>query len=168
MDRIQKVIRGAIFFYSVFEPDTFRKEIVSTLSQVVNKFSIERKYINDIKEKTDGILLCIMTLLHDCKFIFYDKNHANTFLSFYLKYNVEEAKQAGFNISKTLYDKGVIALYLSGEHTITFPLFVSDLPIRNYLPYEDYLKHPLDSHISEAIWTTTSRINKQLQLTNTT
>lgn len=168
MDRIQKVVRGAIFFNSVFETDTFKSEMVTTFSQVIQKFSIDKKYIKHLKDKSDDILLCIMTLLHDCKFTFYDKNEARTFLCFYLTYNAEEAKQPEYDVSKALYNKGVIALYLSGEHTITFPLFVSDLPIRNYLPYDVYMKNPLDSDISEAIWTTASRVNKQLQLTDAT
>lgn len=166
MDGIQKVIRGAIFFNSVFETETFRNEIVTALTQVIDKFKIDRKYIDHIKENCDDILLCIMTLLHDSKFIFFDKNEARIFLCFYLDYNYEEAQKPGYNPDEVLYEKGVIALYISGQRTITFPLFVSGLPIKQFLSYENYKSKKMKSSMSETIWTTVSRIDKRLQLTN--
>jgi hypothetical protein len=105
-------------------------------------------------------------LLHDSKFIFFDKNEARIFLCFYLDYNYEEARKPDYNSDEVLYEKGVIALYISGQQTITFPLFVSDLPIKQYLSYENYKSKPMTSSMSETIWTTASRIDKRLQLTN--
>lgn len=166
MDGIQKVIRGAIHFNSVFEMETFRNEIVKAISQVIDKFKIDRKYIHSIKENSDDILLCIMTLLHDSKFIFFDKQEAKIFLCFYLDYNYEEARKPDYNSDEALYEKGVIALYISGQRTITFPLFVSDLPIKQYLSYENYKSKQMTSSMSETIWTTASRIDKRMQLTN--
>lgn len=166
MDGIQKAIRGAIFSNSVFETETFRNEIVTAITQVIDKFRIDRKYIDDIKENCDDILLCIMTLLHDSKFIFFDKNEAKIFLCFYMDYNYEEARKPDYNSDEVLYEKGVIALYILGKRSITFPLFVSDLPIKQYLSYENYKSKPMTSSISETIWTTANRIDKRLQLTN--
>jgi len=166
IDVIQKVIRGAIFFNSVFETEIFRNEIVTAITQVIDKFRIDRKYIDDIKGNCDDILLCIMTLLHDSKFIFFDKKEARIFLCFYLDYNYEEARKPDYNSDEVLYENGVIALYISGQQTITFPLFVSDLPIKQYLSYENYKSKPMTSSMSETIWTTASRIDKRLQLIN--
>lgn len=166
MDGIQKVIRGAIFFNSVFETKTFCNEIVSAMTQVIDKFGIDRKYIDHIKANCKDILLCVMTLLHDSKFIFFDKNEARIFLCFYLDYNYELTRKPDYNLDDVLYEKGVIALYISGHRNITFPLFVSDLPIKQYLSYENYKIKSMTSSMSETIWTTAIRIDKRLQLTN--
>ncbi len=165
LDRIQKVIRGAIFFNSVFETKTFHKEIEKDISKIMDKFGIDKKYLDHIKTNGDDILLCIMTLLHDCKFTFFDKAEARIFLCFYLQYNFEEAQKPNYNYDKLLYDNGVLALYIS-EKKITFPLFVSELLIKNYLPYADYISKPLSPNITEIVWTTATRIDKHLQLTN--
>jgi len=166
MDGIQKVIRGAIFFNSVFETATFRNEILIAITQVIDKFRIDRKYIDLIKENCDDILLCIMTLLHDSKFIFFDKIEARIFLCFYLDYNYEEVQKPNYNSEEVLYEKGVIALYISVQRSFSFPLFVSDLPIKQYLSYANYKSKIMTLSMSETIWTTASRIDKRLQLTN--
>lgn len=169
MDGIQKVIRGAIFFNSVFETETFRNEIVSSFTQVIDKFKIDRKFIDDIKRNCNDILLCIMTLLHDSKFIFFDKNEARIFLCFYLDYNIEEAQKPDYKPDEVLYEKGVVALFISGQsghQTTTFPLFVSDLLIKQYLSCENFKANTMIRSMSETIWTTASRIDEHLQLTN--
>ena len=168
IDGIQRVIRGSIFFNSVFDTNTFRQEIVTSITQAISKFGIDKKYISHIKSNSDDILLCIMTLLHDSKFTFFDKSEAKLFLCFYLNCNAEEAQKTNYNPGDILYEKGVIALYISAQDTITFPLFVSDLQIKNYLPYKTYKENPLTSDISKTIWTTASRIEMRLQLINDT
>ncbi len=165
IDGIQKVIRGAIFFNSVFDKPFFETEIITAFTQVIQRFGIDTKYINQIKQKSNDILLCIMTLLHDSKFVFFDKNEGRIFLCFYFDYNLEEAQKENYNPSEYLYNNGVIALYISGKGCPTIPLFVSDLPIKNYLTYEAYIRNPLSSDISETIWTTASRVENILQLT---
>lgn len=166
IDGVLKVVRGAIFFDSVFEPNKFRNEIYAAIEQVLAKFDIDKMYLRQVQEKSDEILLCIMTLLHDSKFTFYDKNEARTFLCLYLGNNYEMAQSANYDIGEDMYSNGVLALYLEGEHTITFPLFVSDLPVKKYLSYDVYNKHQINSSISKSIWTTATRAgNTILQLT---
>lgn len=165
LDRIQKVIRGAIFFNSVFDTQTFKKEIFDTITSIIKHFKIDNRYINNIEEQSDNILLCIMTLIHDCKFVFYDKREANTYLCFYLDYNYNEAKNPDYDLVDDLYKNGVIGLYITGKDRIEFPLFVSDLPIKKYVPFEIYKSMQNHSTIMKVDLTTASRINGLLQLT---
>jgi hypothetical protein len=164
VDRVLKVVRGVIFFDSVFSTAEFKTEIETALLQVINKFDIDKKYLEQIKAKSDDILICIMTLLHDSKFIFYDKNEARTFLCLYIGDNGLESQKDDYDIVDDLYNNGVIGLYLEDKETLTFPLFVSDLPVKKYLQREALLKSPLRSNISKSIWTTAGRLNGKLYL----
>ncbi len=167
MDRIQKVVRGAIFYNSVFETSVFASEIVNVFSQIVDRFALGKNYVKAIKKRVNHIMLCIMTLLHDAKFIFYDKNVANAALCFYLDYDPKHSKMPNFNLSEELYENGVIALfveYVNGERKTTIPLYVSNLKIKDFLDYETYKSNPIDSYNSEIIWISANRIDNKLQL----
>lgn len=158
MDNIQRVIRGAIFFHSVFETSVFKEEINSAIKDVIKKFGIDEKFLQEIQKKSDEILLCIMTLLHDCTFTFFDKSEARIFLCIYIEHEDNRSEEE-------LYEKGVLALYISGGHGLTFPLFVSDLAIKNYLSIESFESNQLVSSVSKIPWITAKRKNGLLQLT---
>lgn len=169
IDRIQKVIRGVIYFTSVFEKGDLSVEIQSALLRLIEQFDIDRKYIKVINDNIDDILLCIMTLLHDCKFVFYDKNEARTFLCFYLATDDMRISRDSSEVSKILYDDGVIALYMSYKSwgkTMTFPFFVSNLAVKNYMSKEVYDANASASSMAEVGWVTASRINNALMLTD--
>lgn len=157
IDNVLKVIRGAIFFNSVFDAKTFRDDIQITIANIVKKFELDYKYLKAVEDSSDEILLCIMTLLHDSRFLFYDKNEARTFLCLYRGDNFEESQRKGYDIQKDMYENGVLALYLEGSDMMTIPLFVSDLKIKQYLSFEDYAVEPASEAISESIWVTASR-----------
>lgn len=164
IDGVQKVIRGAIYYTAVFETDTFRNEIVTAITQVVTKFEIDDKYLVQVSRKSDDILLCVMTLLHDSTFTFYDKEESRNYLGFYLDLNREDESQ--MSREEAIYHHGYIALYISGMNKMTYPLFVSDLPVKKYLSYEAYKSNPVTSNFSESGWTTAGRVGKLLQLIN--
>ncbi len=164
IDRIQRVIRGVIYFNSVFDIHNFRSEIVSEFTLVLDRFGIEKEFINDIINHNDDILLCIMTLLHDSKFSFYDKEKARIFLCFHLDHDIESANKPKYDIRDDMHDRGVIALYVTVK-SITFPLFTSDLPIKKYIIYESYITNPSRMNLSETVWTSAIRIDGTLQLT---
>jgi len=168
IDEIQKVVRGAIFYNSVFETEILLKEIESSILQVIKQFNIDNRFIKVVKERIDEILLCIMTLLHDSKFVFYDKNIASAYLSFYLTYDPETFNKPDFNQSEAIYESGVIALYITyktGDKTMSIPLYVSDLPIKKYLKNNIFLANPVHSSFLEIKWITASRVENELQLT---
>lgn len=163
IDRIQKVVRGAIHFNSVFEQESLSLEFETVFADVLNYYNIDNSFLESIKQNIDGILLCLLTLLHDSKFTFYDKNIARTFLCCYhsLDNKLSESSQ------QLAYENGVIALYINykiGTKSNTYPLYVSKLKIRDYLTLEEYLKHPSDNYIAEIPWITAKRLNQKLSL----
>lgn len=167
IDSVQKVVRGAIYYNSVFETKTLLKEIEITISQVIKQLKIDRRFINVFKEKINDILLCIMTLLHDAKFVFYDKNFARSYLCIYQKPNLE--RTTNLDTKNDLYNSGVLALYISyssGKKTIKIPLFVSDLQIKDYLDIKSYETKKTDLNNNEICWITASRLENKLQLTD--
>lgn len=164
INEIQKVIRGAIFYNSVFKTETLHKEIISSFSQILEEFCIDKHFVKIIEEKIDEILLCIMTLLHDAKFIFYDKTVARAYLCFYLENNGKYVKDENYDESNAIYESGVVALYLS-DKTLSAPLYVSDLPVNKYLNRN--VKNRTLKIFSEIEWITSSRIENKLYLTNT-
>jgi hypothetical protein len=109
----------------------------------------------------DGILLCIMTLIHDAKFIFYDKAKATIFLCIYQDPPKTAEKVKSFD--DNIYENGVVALYISGAR-VNFPLFVSDLKIKNYLPYNDFISQPAINNMKLIPWVSAIRVNGMLQL----
>ena len=168
IDSVQKVIRGAIYFNSVFDTKTLHAEIESVIKHLIKQFNLDQRFVKVIKNHIDEILLCVMTLLHDSKFVFYDKNEARAYLCFYLNYNPEHLETPNFSVRDELYSSGVIALYISyksKDKINNLPLFVSDLPIKKYLDYNIYKTNPIDSYNSEIRWITASRIDNELQLT---
>lgn len=165
IDGIQKVVRGAIYFNSVFDDNDFKTAIKNAVIELVNKFSIDERFIEIVQQQSDDILLCIMTLLHDSKFTFYDKNDARIFFCSYIDYNYEKTQAPDYDSIEDLYNNGVLALYISGDKTMTFPLFVSDLPIKKYINYELFMSNPSVSSMKEIPWTTAKRIDNTLQLT---
>lgn len=166
LDHIQKVIRGDILYAAVFDANTFKKEIIATISNLINKFQIDRKYLKSIDQKSDEIMLCAMTLLHDSTFKFYDNKKSRIFLGIYLHPNPESESAPGYDRNVRLYEEGLLCLFSSGKDSVTFPLVVSDLPVKNYLSYSEYLKNNIYSSVSELSAIMAVRIGKDLQLSN--
>jgi len=166
LDHIQKVIRGDIKYTSVFDEETFKKEIKASISNVINKFQIDRKYLNYISQKSDDILLCIMALLHDSTFKFYDNKKSRNFLGIYLHPNPQAENLPGYDRQMDLYQNGLISLFSSGKNSITFPLVVSNLPIKKYLDQLEFLNSNINTSTCEVAWITASRIGNALQLTS--
>lgn len=168
IDGIQKVIRGAIFFDSVFDSDYLNNEIQLELLNVIKKFNIDDNFIEGIRLNQSDILLCFMTLLHDSIFEFYDQNKARTFLCFYCHNNTENSKNDDYEMNEDIYQNGVLALYINYEFkgkSTECPLFVSDLPVKKYLSYDNFIKNPLNSLITEVPWINAKRDGKLLKLT---
>lgn len=164
IDQIQKVIRGVIYYTSVFDLKTFNNEIVATLTVVIKSFSIDQKYIHAIKGRSSDILLCIMSLLHDSKFMLYDKKEARNFLGLYLH---PQDNNSGENIATpSIYEKGLLALFTCGADSVTFPLYVSDLLVKDYISADEFNKFPELKSFSESPWITAERIDDKLRLVN--
>nr|WP_121270869.1 hypothetical protein [Pedobacter schmidteae] len=164
IDQIQKVIRGVIYYTSVFDLETFNNEIEASLTMVIKSFSIDLKYIQAVNNRSHDILLCIMSLLHDSKFIFYDKNEARNFLGFYLPPLGSDGTE---NMdTRSIYEYGLLALYTSGAGSVTFPLYVSGLRVKDYISADEFKKFPELTNFSESFWITAERIDNRLQLVN--
>ncbi|TCC88654.1 hypothetical protein EZ428_18630 [Pedobacter frigiditerrae] len=164
IDQIQKVIRGAIYYTSVFDLETFNNEIATTLTVVIKSFSIDQKYMQAIMEHSQDILLCIMSLLHDSKFILYDKKEARNFLGFYL--HPPDSNNGENMDNRSIYEDGVLALYTCGAGSITFPLYVSDLLVKDYISADEFNKFAELKSFSESPWITAERIDYKLRLVN--
>jgi hypothetical protein len=162
IDQIQKVIRGAIYYTSVFDFETFDNEIVATLTMVIKSFAIDQKYIKVVKDRSQELLLCVMSLLHDSKFILYDKKDARNFLGFYL--HPQDSDNSENQDTRTIYENGFLALFTCGAGSVTFPLYVSDLLIKDYISADEFQKNPELKNFSESPWITAERIDDKLRL----
>lgn len=78
-----KFIRGTIQAKSVFNQQTFEKEIQKAIGKVINVLNLDKSYLSSIKKYSKSILLCVICLLHDAKFIFHDNHIGTCFLSLY-------------------------------------------------------------------------------------
>jgi len=169
INRLQEVIRGAIFFDSVFETDELYGEFETSFNQLIGAHGLGNQYNASIIIRKDEILLCIMTLLHDSTFTFYDGNEARVFLCFSQAQEKEIINPINSRErDNSLYEYGVIALYITyprGSKSTSMPLFVSDLPIRKYLDFEVYSSSPLSSSMSEIPWISATRLGEHLKLT---
>lgn len=171
LDSLQKVIRGTIEFKSVFTPKEFLDEIIIATTTIIKKFNLDSSFVGDVKSNKNEIQLCVMTLLHDAKFIYYDNNCADIFLCFYLdgplNYSKDEIDKR--NNPMFGYDRGVLALYVTYDiesKKRTFPLFVSNLLVKEYLSFEEFssfYKHEGDT-LTHIPWIIATRRNGHLIL----
>lgn len=164
MDRVVKVVRGAIHFHSVFEQPAFREDIIGAISQLIDKFKLDKSYLKNVEQESDDILFCLMTILHDSTFVFFDRSEAHIFLCLYLGDNGTRLSQQGYDVATDLYENGVYALYLESTNVLTFPLFVSDLPIKRYLSFDKFKSADFSSNVSHSIWTTAVRLGTEIEL----
>lgn len=174
LDSLQKVIRGTIEFKSAFTPKELNNEIYTAFVGVIEKFKFDQTFIKSIKENIHDVQLCIVTLLHDTRFVFYDGIQANVYICNYLnpptiptKENFEKQSKPEF-----VYAKGNIALcitYEVRENTMSIPLFVSDLIIGDYIDKTEFMKlyNSYCPTNEEIPWSTACRINEKLMLVKT-
>lgn len=168
IDEVQKVIRGTIDFSSVFSSDVLYNEIQSTLTTLIELFDLDRSLVSYVEDNKDDIQLCIMTLLHDSSFKFYDDNTAKTFLCFYL--DVPDGIERNNNDSPSveMIEKyGVIGLYITYkifDKSNSYSLFVSNLKIAVYLDLTKIDLQIFNSMIVESPFTTAKRVDRKLKL----
>jgi hypothetical protein len=111
IDDLLKFIRGTVTGKPAFELSAFKKELENSIKRIVSTFSLDAMYVKAFKDRTQGILLCIMCLLHDARLTFYDKKEGRILLT--TKENF---------------------LALSTDQTVFhFYLFISDLKITDFI-----------------------------------
>ncbi|WP_411810829.1 hypothetical protein ACLB9Y_11440 [Chryseobacterium scophthalmum] len=160
VDRLQRVIRGVIFYDSVFEAKSLNNEFNTVFENVLKLFDIDLSYIEDISDNSNDLLLCIMALLHDSTFEFYDKNTARVYLCAYLEKPFDET-------ASNIFEESVLALYINYKFensSNSYPLFVSDLRLKTYVNLEDFTESPINRSIDEIPWISAERINGVLKL----
>jgi len=163
IDSLQKVIRGAIYFHSVFEADSLNSDFESNFKRIFEDFNIDSKYTNIIRDNIQEILICLMTLIHDSIFEFYDKNTARVYLCAYDEYRENKSTTQ----KEVLYENGVLALYTNykfKDKSNSFPLFVSNIKLKNYIDRESFMKENIESSITEIPWISAERDNNILKL----
>jgi len=170
IDALQKVIRGTIEYRSIFEPEDLYKELNTSFAGIIKKFGIEGTLLESIKTYQADILLCIMTLLHDSTFTFFDGTVAQTFLCAYNDDKLTETT-TGSAESTNYWQTGVLALYITFtafDKINSYPLFVSDLKLPDYLSPENLRSLNTNGGlIKEIPWTTAARIDGKLKLVAT-
>lgn len=167
VDSLQKIIRGTIHYSSVFDSESLINEFRSNYEKVLNEFNIDSKYIKTIENNFNEILLCLMTLLHDSTFEFYDKNVAGVKLCSYFDNEVYEKDDKSISKNESIYEFGVIALYTNYRHkgrSNSFPLFVSKIRLKDYIKKEEFLMKNITEPIKEIPWITAKRSNDRLLL----
>jgi len=167
IDRLCSVLRGAIYFNSVFTSESISNEFQTCFADVLKKFEIDLNYLTVIEVKLDDILLCLMALLHDSSFEFFDKNIARVYLCCNLKKESRDKSSTDLSHQDYLYQNGVLALYITYKFenkTTSYPLFVSDLEIKNYIDYEDFSSQDVSELQTELPWFNAIRPDKKLKL----
>lgn len=168
IDRLQRVIRGTIEYSSVFDSTELNREVERALRKVTSVFALPSGLIPAIKDNKNDIQLCIMTLLHDSTFTFYDENTARTFMCMYLEPpRDKEGDLSDYYTSEMMYEHGTIALYITYKYydkTNSIPLFVSGLRIKEYLDASSRKELGSTFSMAEIPWTTAKRIDGKLRL----
>ena len=123
VDDALKFIRGTIQAKPVFNQTTFEKEIQKAISRTVNVLNLDKSYLVAVKKHSKSILLCILCLLHDAKFIFHDNHIGTCFLSLY----PTGKKSIGEQATK----ESLIAL-IATDISVTMPIFVSNIKIKDH------------------------------------
>lgn len=126
-----KHILGFIGSNPAFDQD----QIVSALFQVIkaNKLHVD---VTEVLKYSDRIAICVMLLLHETKFEYYDKNQGyckisckNTTISYTKKEILGECKESFGN----LFVMGYVEVENSGKNvTICYPLMTTNISAENW------------------------------------
>lgn len=148
-----KFIRGTIQANAVFSQQTFEKEITTATSRVINLMGFDSSYSVAIKKNLKEILLCILCLLHDAKFVFHDGHIGSCFLSIYPNGNLSPSSSP---------EKNSLISLISDDIGMLMPIFISNIKITDHLDLEQNDFANL-KHMEKMPWITTSR-NEQNKL----
>lgn len=80
IDDVLKFIRGTITGKGVFSQQDLEKELIQVFSRIVNKHSLSVN-LETVKNNLEGIIVCIISILHEAKFKLFDKTVGKSFLS---------------------------------------------------------------------------------------
>ena len=119
IDDILKFIRGCVSGNTAFKQEEFNNELETSIKRVVEKFKLDNKYLEFVKEQRSKILVCILCLLHDSRITFYDKKECRIFLT---------------------TNDGCLSL-ATDKTQFTFYLFVSDIKIHYFLEQGNKIEH---------------------------
>jgi len=167
VDSLQKIIRGTIYYSSVFDSSDLIDEFRNNFKIVLKELNINSKYIKTIENNIEEILLCLMTLLHDSTFELYDKNIARVKFCSYLDNKVYEEKIKSISRQEAIYECGVFALYTNYNYkgkSNSFPLYVSKIRLKDYINKEEFLSKNISEDIAEIPWITAKRSEEKLQV----
>jgi hypothetical protein len=172
IDYLQTVIRGTLEYGPTISSQELNDELEYSMKVIIDKFKLDDEFKEAVQNNTRDIQLCILTLLHDSNFIFYDKDISRTFMSFYIDYPVNGSdEECQYHYTKqAMLEKGVIALYLNYKsfgRSNSVPLFVSDLKVSEYGHLFKINQTETIYNIQEIPWTTAQRIDGKLMLTFT-
>ncbi|AUC77130.1 hypothetical protein [Olleya sp. Bg11-27] len=165
INSLLKEIRGTIHFYSVFDVNSLSSDFENNFKKILNEFNIDSKYTNIITDNIQDILICLMTLIHDSILEFYDKNTARVYLCAHLENN-EIKEIESISQKKSLYENGVLALYTNYKFenkSNSFPLFVSELKLKNYINENDFMNENIDHSTNEIPWISAKRKNEKMK-----
>lgn len=148
LNDVMKYIRGSIQITDILDSPTLNSELTVFFNYITTKFSlnIDLEDIYNEQNKND-IFVCIIALLHDATFNFYDGNTGRCFLGIYSTPAEDPIDKEGF-----------LCLYLDNSNT-TFPFFVSEIKIGDYVDDEIQI-----NRFDEIPWVLAKRINKKLKL----
>lgn len=120
-----KFIRGTIQAKTVFNQQIFEKEIQKAIGKVINVLKIDKSYLSFIKKHSKSILLCVICLLHDAKFVFHDNHIGTCFLSLYPSSHKKSISDKA--------DKNSLIGLVSDDIGIMMPIFISNIKIGQYI-----------------------------------
>lgn len=127
IEDVLKFIRGTIQAKPVFNQETFNKEIQTAIKRTIHELNLDRSFLEAVVRHSKPILLCILCLLHDAKFVFHDSHIGSCYISFY---------PSDKNLSGQPNKESFIAL-ISADTSSSMPLFVSNIKVGHYIILAD-------------------------------
>lgn len=161
IDQVQKTVRGYIK-YTTIPFAEIKKDFIDSFQKVIKTLGLDVDFLTDIKNNISDIFLCILAQMHDTKLHFDDTDTAETYLTFYHDYNIDEIRNNGnFGSIKD----ATITLFLQHAE-ISFPLIVSDIPVSEYFDFNLVPKNKIIHNMHRIQCTNVLRVDGKLKLSN--
>ncbi|WNB18104.1 hypothetical protein [Marivirga arenosa] len=152
LEDILKFLRGTITPKGVVTSDALRNDLKNALNRI-NKLSGFNLSIKEIEKSMECIIVCILALLHDCKFLMYDGTESKAFLSIHGEV-VDET-----TVPITFGDYNLV-LMINADN-FKFPIITTDI---NQSAFIDNLVEPDTLHLQPIPWIQTRRDKTNLKL----
>jgi hypothetical protein len=120
MFELMSFVRGTFQARPAFTQKSFEKDLESAIRKVLGRYQLDRSLEGFVRKRRKEILLCIMCLLHDAKFVFRDGHIASCYLALDNDVDPEDWPPPPISGNSRL-------ILMSDGMAIHMPLFISNI-----------------------------------------